>query len=189
MSLEDKFIDYSYKKQDIKKCAVQNEDDLEYMNSVSSAMLMQNNTKTKILLWVGMFTIFWIIFWAYHAEIDALTRGQGKVIPSNKIQVIQNLEGGIVSEILVEEGEEVKKGDILIKIDDTNFASIFLESQLRYNELEAKSIRLKAEASGSSFKASKSIRKKSPELIKHEYSLYLTNQEQLKIISPSINAV
>jgi len=179
MSLKDKFVDYSYTKKDIKKCKVKDEEDLEYMNSVSSAMLMQNNLKTKLLLWIGMFVIIWLIAWAYHAKIDALTRGQGKIIPSNKIQVIQNLEGGIVSEILVKEGEEVKKGAILVKIDDTNFASMFIESQLRYNELQAKSIRLLAESTGNSFNVSKKIKKTSPNLIKHEYSLYKSNKAQL----------
>jgi membrane fusion protein, adhesin transport system len=180
MSLKDKFVDYSYSKKDIKKFKVKDEKDLEYMNSISSAILTQNNMKTKLLLWVGMFTIFWVIFWAYNANIDALTRGQGKVIPSNKIQVIQNLEGGIVSEILVQEGQVVKKGDILIKIDDTNFASAFIESQLRYNELEAKTIRLLAESTGKKFNVSAEIKRKSPELIKHEFSLYLSNKQQLQ---------
>ncbi|EDZ62626.1 type I secretion membrane fusion protein, HlyD family [Sulfurimonas gotlandica GD1] len=179
MSLKDKFVDYSYERKDIKKLSVKDEDDLEYMSSVSSAMLMQNNLKTKLLLWIGMFVIIWLIAWAYNAKIDALTRGQGKIIPSNKIQVIQNLEGGIVSELLVKEGDTVKKGDILVKIDDTNFASMFIESQLRYNELEAKTIRLLAESTGNAFSATKEIRKKSPELIKHEFSLYRTNKEQL----------
>jgi len=179
MSLKDKFVDYSYDKKDIKKFKVKDEDDLEYMSSLSSAMLMQNNLKTKLLLWIGMFVIIWLIAWAYNAKIDALTRGQGKVIPSNKIQIIQNLEGGIVSEILVKEGTNVKTGDILIKIDDTSFASMFIESQLRYNELRAKSIRLLAESTGDEFIVSKKTREASPELIKHEYSLYKTNLEQL----------
>ena len=179
MSLKDKFVDYSYDRSDIKKFKVKDEDDLEYMNSVSSAMLMQNNLKTKLLLWIGMFAIIWLIAWAYNAKIDALTRGQGKIIPSNKIQVIQNREGGIVSEILVKEGDQVKKGDILVKIDDTNFASMFIESQLRYNELQAKTIRLLAESTGNAFSTTKKIRKTSPDLIKHEFSLYKTNLEQL----------
>lgn len=179
MSLNDKFVDYSYEKKDIKKLAVKNEDDLNYINSVSSAMLMKTNFTTRAMLWIGAVVIIWLIVWAYYAEIDALTRGQGKIIPSHQLQVIQNLEGGIVSEILVEEGESVKKGQILIKIDDTNFISNFLENELRYNELEAKSIRLLAESTGSKFKASKEIEKKSPDLIKHERSLYLSNKEQL----------
>ena len=179
MSLNDKFVDYSYEKKDIKKLAVKNEDDLNYINSVSSAMLMKTNFTTRAMLWIGAVVIIWLIVWAYYAEIDALTRGQGKIIPSHQLQVIQNLEGGIVSEILVEEGESVKKGQILIKIDDTNFISNFLENELRYNELEAKSIRLLAESTGTKFKASKEIEKKSPDLIKHERSLYLSNKEQL----------
>ena len=180
MSLEDKFVDYSYRKEDIKNLSIQDEEDLEYMNSVSSAMLMHTTLSTRILLWIGAIVIVWLIYWAYSAEIDALTRGQGKIIPSHQIQVIQNLEGGIVSEILVSEGEHVKKGDVLVRIDDTGFLSSFAESQLRYNELQAKSIRLLAESTGKSFKVTKEIRKKSPSLIRHEESLYKTNEEQLQ---------
>ncbi|MDD5372135.1 MAG: HlyD family type I secretion periplasmic adaptor subunit [Sulfurimonas sp.] len=180
MGLEDKFEEYSYRKKDIKNLRIKNSEDLEYMNSVSAAMLMNSSLGTKIMLWISAFFIIWLIFWAHNAEIDALTRGQGKVIPSNQVQIIQNLEGGIVSEILVEDGEEVKKGDILIKIDDTGFVSNFIESQLRYNELQAKTIRLLAESTGNPFKASETIRKSSPELIKYEESLYLSNKEQLE---------
>jgi adhesin transport system membrane fusion protein len=180
MSLEDKFIDYSYKKKDIKNLRIKNEEDLEYMNSVSSAMLMHNTLSTRIMLWAGAFVIIWLIYWAYNAEIDALTRGQGKVIPFHQVQIIQNLEGGIVSEILIAEGEEVKKGDILVKIDDTSFVSNFIESQLRYNELQAKSIRLFAESTDTPFNVSKIIRNSSPELVKHEESLYRSNKEQLE---------
>lgn len=180
MDLKDKFIDYSYRKKDIKKLRVKDEEDLEYMNSVSSAMLMHTTLKTSIMLWTGAFAIIWLIYWAYNAEIDALTRGQGKIIPFHQLQVIQNLEGGIVSEILVQEGESVKKGDILVKIDDTSFLSNFAESQLRYNELQAKTIRLLAESSGKPFKVTKEIKKNSPNLIKHEKSLYISNKEQLE---------
>ena len=180
MSLQDNFVDYSYEKKDIKKLQTKDKEDLEYMNSVSSAMLMKNSLGTKLMLWISFIVIIWLIVWAYYADIDSLTRGEGKVIPSSQVQVIQNLEGGIVSDIMFTEGDQVKKGDILIKIDDTNFNSLYLESQLKYNELEAKSIRLLAESTGNPFKVSKAIRKKSPHLIKHELSLYKTNKAQLE---------
>lgn len=180
MNLEDKFVDYSYRKKDIKNLRIKNEEDLEYMNSVSAAMLIHNTLATRVMLWISAFFIIWLIYWAYNAEIDALTRGQGKVIPSTQVQVIQNLEGGIVSEILVKDGEEVKKGDILIKIDDTSFLSSYTENQLRYNELQAKAIRLLAESTGNPFEVSNAVRKNSPELIKYEESLYLSNKEQLE---------
>ncbi len=180
MNLEDNFVDYSYRKKDIGKLDVKNEHDLAYINSVSSAMLMKTNFTTRAMLWVGALVIIWLIYWAYESEIDALTRGQGKIIPSHQLQVIQNLEGGIVMEILVTEGQEVQKGDILIKIDDTGFVTNYIENQLRYDELEAKSIRLLAEATNGKFVVSKEIEKKSPDLIKHEKSLHSSNLEQLK---------
>lgn len=180
MSLQDNFVNYSYNKKDIKNLQVKDNKDLEYMNSLSSAMLMRTPIRTKIMLWVSFFVIVWLIVWAYYANIDALTRGQGRVIPSSQVQVVQNLEGGIVSEILVKEGDKVKKGEILIRIDDTDFNSIYMESKLKYNELQAKSIRLLAELSGKPFTVSKKIEEKSPNLIQHEFSLYKTNKAQLE---------
>lgn len=179
MSLHDKFVESPYNKKDLKKFSVKHEDDLKYMNSVSAAILMQTKMKTRIILWLATIIVIWLIIWAYFAQIDALTRGQGKIIPSQQLQIVQNLEGGIVSEILVKEGEHVKKGQILLKIDDTNFASKYMENQLRYNELWAKSIRLIAESSGKPFRVDKKLLKIAPDLLKHEESLYLTNKEQL----------
>lgn len=180
MSLKDKFVEYSYKREDLDSLHVKNDEDLEYMNSLSSAMLIRTPIKTRVMLWTGFFVIIWLIIWAYFAEIDALTRGDGKIIPSHQIQVIQNLEGGIVSQILVREGQSVKKGQVLLKIDDTGFMSNYAESQLRYNELQAKTIRLLAESTGQPFHANGAVRQSSPELIAHEESLYNSNQEQLK---------
>lgn len=180
MSLKDKFIDYSYKKEDLENITVKDEKDLEYINSVSSAMLMHNTLSTKIMLWISAFFIIWVIYWAYNAEIDALTRAQGKVIPSHQVQVIQNLEGGIVSEILVNEGDSVKKGDILVKIDNTSFLSNFAESQLRYNELYAKTVRLLAESTGEEFEVDAKFQAESPDLVEHELSLYKSNKKQLE---------
>ncbi|WP_297485031.1 HlyD family type I secretion periplasmic adaptor subunit [Sulfurimonas sp.] len=179
MSLHDKFIESPYNKKDLKKFSVKDEDDLKYMNSVSAAILMQTKMKTRIILWLAAIIVIWLIVWAYFAQIDALTRGQGKIIPSQQLQIVQNLEGGVVNEILVKEGENVKKGQILLKIDDTDFASKYMESQLRYNELWAKSSRLIAESSGKPFHVDKKLLKIAPELLEHEKSLYLTNKEQL----------
>lgn len=179
MNLKDKFIDYSYTKKDIKDLLPKNKLDLEYINSVSSAMLIRNNITTRIMLWLSVIVILWLIIWAYFAEIDALTRGQGKIIPSHQLQVIQNLEGGILIDILVQEGQQVKKGDVLLKIDDTGFVTSFAEKQLRYDELEAKSIRLKAESTGNDFTVTQDVLNKSPDLIAHEESLYWSNLEQL----------
>ena len=89
------------------------------------------------------------ITWASQAPLDEVTIGTGRVIPSSQIQVVQNLEGGILSEILIREGEIVKEGQILLRIDDTSAASTFRENRTRTRSLEAKIARLKAEVGGS----------------------------------------
>ena len=124
------------------------QDDLKYMASLSSAVLQKNSRASRVIIWMIFISVAWLVVWAYFAEIDELTRGTGKVIPSKQVQVIQNLEGGIVSEILVDEGVIVDKGQVLLKIDDTSFSSSYAENNLRNMELKAQAMRLKAEASG-----------------------------------------
>ncbi|MDX1296014.1 MAG: HlyD family type I secretion periplasmic adaptor subunit [Sulfurimonadaceae bacterium] len=154
-------------------------DDLSYMASLSAAVLEKAPVKSKMILWIMLVVIAWLIIWASFAEVDELARGVGKVIPSKQVQVVQNLEGGIVSEILVDEGEKVDAGQILVKIDDTSFSSSYEENRLRYVELKAKSIRLEAEASGKPFKVDKKTKAEMTDLILQEQSLYYINKKQL----------
>lgn len=155
------------------------DDDLRYMDSLSAAVIEKSNSRSKVILWLVFLLIIWALVWANYAYIDELTRGQGRVIPSKKVQTIQNLEGGIISDILVDEGEAVEKGQVLIKIDDTKFASSYEENYLRILELKAKMIRLNAEAEGKEFFVDAQAYKKMPSLIAQEKSLYETNKHQL----------
>ena len=93
-----------------------------------------------ILFFAGAFT------WAYFSQIDELTRGEGKVIPSEKIKTIQSLDGGLISEILVKEGSIVKKGQQLMKIDTTRFEASLEENKQTYFHLLVTKIRLDAES-------------------------------------------
>lgn len=156
------------------------ERDYAYMSSLSEAILQKAPNTSKKLIWVVCLSVAWLIFWASIADIDEITRGQGKVIPSQQLQVVQNLEGGIVSEILVKEGDFVKKDQILLRINDKNFASSYGESKLRYIELQAKSLRLEAEANDMPFEVlvheDESLKKQ----IVYEKSLYDSNKEQIQ---------
>ena len=156
------------------------QEDLIYMNSLSVAVLERVHSRSKILLFVIVAVVIWLITWASFAEIDEITKGIGKVIPSKQIQVIQNLEGGIVSEILIQKGQLVEKGQILVKIDDTKFSSSFEENKLRYLELQAKSIRLKAEASSKKLLIPKKLYVEMPKLMEEERTLYSINKNQLR---------
>jgi len=153
--------------------------DLEYMSSLSSAVLQKSTKSYQILLWVIFGTASWLLAWAYFADIDEITRGEAKVIPSGHIQVIQNLEGGIVSDILVQEGDTVKKGEILLRIDNQKSVSSYEESQSKYNELHAKSIRLQAEALDKPFTIDKDVEKDLGRFIIDERSLYESHKKEL----------
>jgi len=116
------------------------------MNSLSGAMLADSSFRLNVLLYVICLVIVTAVVWAYFAELDERTRGIGRTIPSQQIQVVQNLEGGIVKEIHVVEGQFVHRGELLVTIDDTGIGSSYSESASKINELRAKSNRLRAEA-------------------------------------------
>ena len=155
-------------------------EDIEYMSSLSAAVLEQQTPKSHIAVWLACLGIVWLIVWSAFAEIDERTRGMGKVIPSQKIQMVQNLEGGIIEEINVKEGDRVKKNQPIIKISDINFAGSFNENRLKMYELIAKSYRLEAEASGKPFTVPEAINTEMPKLLKHEKSLYHAHMKQLR---------
>lgn len=154
-------------------------EDIEYMSSLSAAVLEQQTSRSHIVVWIASIGILWLIVWSSFAEIDERTRGSGKVIPSQRIQTIQNLEGGIVSEMFVKEGDRVKQGQPLMKIQDVGFTGSFNEKQLKINELKAKSYRLNAEASGQGFAVPTSDQQGMSLLISQEANLHMSQQSQL----------
>ncbi|EPJ44555.1 MAG: type I secretion membrane fusion protein, HlyD [Osedax symbiont Rs1] len=154
--------------------------DLRYMSSVSEAMLEQAPTGAKLLLWtVGVFVILAII-WANLAELDELSRGEGEIVPSQQLQIIQNLEGGIVAEILIREGDLVEKGQILMRIDDTRFSSSFKENKVRELELIAKAARLEAESKGADFIVPKDFPYEFNSLVMQEKQLFEARKRELE---------
>lgn len=102
----------------------------------------------RLLLWTILLCLVGFFVWAYAAVLDEVVRGTGRVIPSSKVQVVQNLEGGIIEQINVSDGQRVATGDVLLVIDDTRFESSFQESRTRELSLRAKAARLAAEADG-----------------------------------------
>jgi len=154
--------------------------DYEFMNSLSSAMLEKTPRTLRVVLFFWVVAITMLLVWASLAEIDEIARGEGEIIPSGENQMIQNLEGGIVEEILVKEGEHVEVGQLLVKIDNQKSESTFSSNEIKADALEARIIRLRAEASGKKFDVNASVRQRMPLLIANEESLYKTNIQQLK---------
>jgi len=154
-------------------------DDAEFMSEVSAATLESAHRVGHSLLVLTAIFFLAAAWWAYETTLDEVTRGDGKVVPSSKIQVIQNLEGGILSEVLVAEGETVEKGQVLLKIDDTRFSSSFRETELKYYELLARSTRLKAESQDLKFVVPPEVSEADPVLAENEMALYKTRQLEL----------
>lgn len=120
--------------------------DAQAVMSTAQTYRAQTLVRSALLL-VGV-----LLVWASLAKIDEVTKGEAKVIPSRQLQVIQSLDGGVVSEILVKEGQVVEAGQLLLKIDETRATSGVRESAAQVFALKAKLARLKALAEGHSFK-------------------------------------
>ena len=104
---------------------------------------------STLLVWATGIALLLAIAWAGFFELDEITRAQGKVIPSSREQVIQSLDAGVLSELLVREGAMVEKDQVLLRIDDTRSGAVFREAQEKYLSLLAMTARLKAEATHS----------------------------------------
>jgi len=154
--------------------------ELEFLNSRSAAVLEKTALNSRLFLWTTFLAIAVFIIWADHAMIDEVVKGSGKIVPSSLVKSIQNLEGGIVKEILIKEGDLVKKGEPLLKMEDVYFSSTVGKNRLQYDELYAKAIRLRAEAFGKPFFVPENSTPEQASLIAKERSLFESNKKQLR---------
>jgi adhesin transport system membrane fusion protein len=122
-------------------------EEIDFVHDARLLLKHRHRRARRWFPWVALLASGTFIWWASWAEIDEVTRGIGKVIPSKSVQIIQSLEGGILEELLVEEGQTVEIGQNLARIRDAIFASNYQENLSRQQVLEARLARLKAEAS------------------------------------------
>ena len=144
------------------------------------AILQQEPLRARILLKSVGIALAIAIMWAAVSRLDEVTRGEGKVIPSRQLQVLQSLDGGVVEEILVKEGDVVDAEQVLLRIDPTRFASSVRESRVQYSALVAKAARLKALTEGTPFKVPDEIAKEDPKTVEEERRLYESRRNELE---------
>jgi membrane fusion protein, adhesin transport system len=153
--------------------------DLDLATDIRTTLLLQDPRGGRLIIWLtGLFVLFFVA-WAALSEIDEVTRGDGKVIPSQQIQVVQNLEGGILAKLLVRVGDIVEKDQLLLEIDKTRFSAPYQESRSSYLALKAQIARLEAETRDSPFKVPEEVVKEKPEIGAREQKLYTSRKEQL----------
>nr|AOR51305.1 secretion protein [uncultured bacterium pL] len=157
-----------------------NAEDYQFMRTISAAVLEDSPRNLRLVLfyWIGAVFLFFV--WAGFSQIDEIVRGDGKVIPGGENQMIQHLEGGILTSIMVKEGQRVKADDTLLKVDNMKSSSTYESSQYKSAELRARIIRLRAESTGGSFAPTAEDLQNIPMQIAQERSLYISNQEGLQ---------
>lgn len=155
------------------------EEDLDWVSDAEWARLQQEPVRARaVLVTIGL-VLAALLLWAAFAEVDEVTRGTGKVIPSRQLQVIQAVDGGIVSEILVREGQVVEAGQLLLKIDPTRFVSSLRENRAEYLSLRAKAARLRAIAEGSALVMPSEVEQEVPQIAMQERSLFESRRMEL----------
>lgn len=162
-----------------KKLPLRPEGNQDWAADADWAHLEQEPLRARALLRWGALALLLLVIWAAFAEIDEVTRGQAKVIPSSQIQIVQSVDGGIVSAILVREGEIVAPGQVLLRIDPTRFLSSLRENEAQYLALQARAERLKALSEERLFEPSAELQAKIPEIVARELTLYTSSREGL----------
>lgn len=163
-------------------------DQRHHRDGVDDAMVVRS---TRVV-WVILLVLAALITWSYFAELDEVSSGMGKVIPTSRAQVIQSLEGGILADLKVGQGDIVEAGQVLAQLDPTKTESNVQEGEARYRAALARVARLSAEVNGSALKFPEEL-KGHPELIAAETRLYRTRQlgleESVKGIRESLELV
>ena len=154
------------------------EKDYEFMHSLGGALLETTPKRMRMVFIFWAVTIVAVLVWMSLAEVDEITRGSGEIVPSGNNQMIQNLEGGIVEEILVSTGSMVEKGQVLLKIDNQKSQSSYASNEQSLNALEAQILRLEAEASNTPMQVTSQMLKEMPLIISHEKSLHESNLQK-----------
>jgi len=135
--------------------------------------------RAQLIVRASVVVVVLLMLWACLAQVEEVTRGDGRVIPSRQLQVVQSLDGGVVSEILVTEGQLVEAGQLLLKIDETRATSGVRESAAQGFALRARQARLRALAEGAAFKPPPSSNPEEALILEEEHLLYGTRRSEL----------
>ncbi|EPA98790.1 MULTISPECIES: HlyD family type I secretion periplasmic adaptor subunit [Pseudomonas] len=147
---------------------------------VNKALIEDAPRVVRLTIWTIIAFFVFLMLWANFAVIDEVTKGDGKAIPSSKIQKIQNLEGGIVAELFVSEGQIVEAGAPLIRLDDTRFASNVGETEADRLSMLLRVERLSAEVDDRPLNFPSDVLKAVPGQAASEESLYISRRQQLQ---------
>lgn len=152
----------------------------DFVRDADRFIIQQEPINARILVRVLLGVLLLFVVWAAIVSVDEITKGDGKVIPSRQLQVLQSLDGGIVSQIMVTEGQAVEAGQILLQVDSTRFESSVRENRSQYLSLMAKAARLRAIGENKPFELPADVLKEDAQTAGEERRLYETATSELQ---------
>lgn len=144
------------------------EDLSDWVSDADWARMQQEPLRARRLLWFTLLCVILLIVWAGLAQLEEVTRGEGRVIPSSQLQIVQAVDGGVIESIMVREGAQVEPGQLLMRIDPTRFVSTLRENQSKYLSLQARAARLEALVNERPFEPAAAWIEQAPEIVENE---------------------
>ncbi len=144
------------------------------------ARIQQEPVRARRLLYGALITVLLLLLWASVATLDEVARGEGRVIPSRQLQVVQSFDGGAVEEILVREGQVVEAGELLMRIDPTRFLSTYRENRVQYLALRANEARLRAQIGARELNFPDEVLGELPQVAAQQRDLYESGLQELE---------
>ena len=154
--------------------------DAAWEADASWAIIEQRPVRARFLLYAFLITLGLLVYWASIAEIDEVAHGSGRVIPSAQLQVIQSFDGGMVSEILVREGQVVEEDEVLIRVDPTRFLAELGGSRASEGALRARAARLTALLEAKEFALGPDLDVVPKEVLDQEMQLFQTSRQEFE---------
>lgn len=152
----------------------------DWASDADWARLQQAPLRARAFLYITVLALIALLVWASVAPIDEVTRGAGRVVPSSQLQRVQSFDGGVVQAILVNEGQLVEAGQVLMRIDPTRFVSTFRENRVQALSLQARIERLRALVSDTPFNAEAALIREAPQIVAQERELYQSQRQELE---------
>jgi adhesin transport system membrane fusion protein len=155
------------------------QEQLDWAGDADWARLQQEPLRARRLLRLAAGAMVLLLVWSAFARLNEVTRGEARVVPTTQLQIIQSVDGGVVEELLVREGQVVEAGQLLLRVDPTRFVSTLLESRASQQALQAKALRLEALTRGTPFNPPAELRRDAPDVVAQETRLYESSRAGL----------
>ena len=152
---------------------------LDWASDADWAQLQQEPLRARWLLRIAAVVLVLLVGWAGVSEIDEITRGDAKVVPTSQVQIIQSVDGGVVVALMVREGQIVEAGQTLAQVDPTRFISNLGESKVSQLAMQAKILRLQALTRGTSFSPPAALLRSAPDIVAQEHRLYDSRRSEI----------